>query len=187
MYDICMAHIHTEDGQHDVTACAFIIRTDTSEPTLMFHDHRLLHQYLQFGGHVELNETPWATIARELREEAGYELDQLMLLQPKHRITSLTGAVVHPVPFSLMTHRFGSDEHFHSDLSFAFTTNETPRHAPDEGESQRFYCLTRAELVALPAKDIPANVREAGLFVFDHIQKDWQPIDPSAYGLHSPE
>ena len=45
-----MAHIHTEPGQHDFTASAFIIRTDTPEPKLLLHRHKLVGKYLQIGG-----------------------------------------------------------------------------------------------------------------------------------------
>jgi hypothetical protein len=49
-----MAHIHTEPGQHDFTASAFIIRLDRlderGQPKLLLHKHKKLHKLLQFGG-----------------------------------------------------------------------------------------------------------------------------------------
>lgn len=53
-----MPHIHTEPGQHDHTASAYIVRLDEAEPALILHRHKILGQYLQFGGHVELDENP---------------------------------------------------------------------------------------------------------------------------------
>jgi len=63
-----MAHIHTQPGQHDHTASAYIVRTDFDEPKIMLHLHRKIGKYLQFGGHVELHETPWQAVVHELRE-----------------------------------------------------------------------------------------------------------------------
>ena len=68
---LIMAHIHTQPGQHDHTASAYIIRTDLDTPRIMLHLHRKIGKYLQFGGHVELNETPWQAVVHELREESG--------------------------------------------------------------------------------------------------------------------
>ncbi len=53
-----MAHIHTQPGQHDHTASAYIFRVDFDEPKLVLHLHRKINKYLQFGGHIELHETP---------------------------------------------------------------------------------------------------------------------------------
>jgi 8-oxo-dGTP pyrophosphatase MutT (NUDIX family) len=81
-----MSHIHKKPGQHDHTASTFLFRTDFSEPKVMLHFHQKLGSYMQFGGHVELNETPWQTVIHELREESGYDIDQLQILQPKQRL-----------------------------------------------------------------------------------------------------
>lgn len=74
-----MPHIHEGDGQHDLTAGAFIIRFDQDEPKGLLHFHRKLHKLLPIGGHVELNESPWQAIAHELDEESGYSMSQLMV------------------------------------------------------------------------------------------------------------
>lgn len=81
-----MAHIHTEPGQHDHTASGFIVRTDTPEPTLILHRHKKTGKYMQFGGHIELDETPWQAVRHELMEESGYDLSDLQILQPMQRL-----------------------------------------------------------------------------------------------------
>src|ERR1035437_9256827 len=93
-----MAHIHTNPGEHDQTASAFIVRTDKAEPELLLHVHKILGVLLQPGGHVELDENPWNAICHEIVEETGFDLGQLMILQPKLRIDSIEGAILHPVP-----------------------------------------------------------------------------------------
>ena len=176
-----MAHIHTKSGQHDHTASAFIIRIDGSSPRVLVHLHKRLKQYIQVGGHVELNETPWQTIAHELREESGYDLSQLKLLQPEHRLLAMSNVVQHPMPVSNMTHPFGGIDHFHTDGGYLFITDQAPAHSPDEGESKDLRFLTRKELVA--EDNIPANVRETYLFALDTALEHWQPVPTDTFSL----
>lgn len=177
-----MAHIHTQPGQHDHTASAYIIRTDFDEPKLMLHLHRKINKYLQFGGHIELDETPWHAIAHELEEESGYSLDDLQLLQPSRRITSLGDAVVHPVPVSHSTHPFGNGiDHYHTDLAYAFIADRAPAIQPKEGESKIIKLVTRQELQQMDTTEIPDNVKVIGTFIFDEIMGHWHAISPRAY------
>ena len=66
-----MAHVHTQYGEHDQTASAFIVRTDTEQPKLLLHLHKKLGVLLQPGGHVELQENQWQAICHEIQEETG--------------------------------------------------------------------------------------------------------------------
>ena len=74
-----MPHIHTEPDQHDMTVSAYIVRTDSAEPLCLVHMHRKIGKLAQIGGHIELNETPWQSIAHELEEESGYTLENATL------------------------------------------------------------------------------------------------------------
>jgi len=47
--------------------------TEGAEPRIILHKHRKLNKLLQFGGHVELDETPWQAVLREIAEESGYD------------------------------------------------------------------------------------------------------------------
>lgn len=179
-----MGHIHTGPGEHDFTSSGFIIRTDTPEPTLMLHRHKILGVYLQFGGHVEINENLWAAMEHELREESGYEFSQLKLLQPKHRIKKLTRATVHPVPACMNTHEI-IPGHFHTDLEFAFTASGPPTNEVAEGESEENRLFTRSQL-AKAGDDITfANFREIGDFIFAYCLDNWEEVDPSEYSTNS--
>lgn len=172
-----MAHIHTQPGQHDHTASAYIVRTDFDEPKIMLHLHRKIGKYLQFGGHVELHETPWQAVVHELREESGYDIDQLRILQPPARIKNLSDAVIHPHPAAHSTHPFGGGtDHFHTDIGYAVITNQPPRHAPEDGESTTIRLLTRAELAATNDNEVPDNVKQIGLFILDHCLSHWEAI-----------
>src|SRR5437879_1527745 len=101
-----MPHIHTKPGQHDHTASAYIVRIDGKEPKILLHKHKKSGKYQQFGGHIELDETPWQAVLHEIKEESGYDAKQLMLLQPKERLKSLGDADQHPVPVCHNTHTF---------------------------------------------------------------------------------
>jgi 8-oxo-dGTP pyrophosphatase MutT (NUDIX family) len=169
-------HIHTEPGQHDVTVGAFIVRLDTKEPTIMLHRHKKLKQYLHFGGHVELNENPWQALTHELLEESGYDISQLKLLQPKVRIKKLPAVTLHPIPICILTHKFDDIDHFHTDITYAFTTRETPRHNSYDGESKDFRLFTAKELESLPASEIPENIRETCLFILEEFMHSAEAI-----------
>lgn len=172
---LAMPHIHTGAGQHDHTASAFVIRVDTPEPTIMLHRHKKLGYYLQFGGHIELDETPWQTVLHEIQEESGYTPDQLTLLQPKSRIKKLTRSDLHPYPVCYNTHRF-NDNHFHTDIDFAFITKEPPKHEPSPNESNDIKLFNRQQLLDLLEGETIENVKEIGLFIFDECLKNWERI-----------
>lgn len=179
-----MAHIHTKPGQFDQTVSAYIVRLDGPEPRLMLHRHKLIGFYLQFGGHIELNENPWAAIVHELREESGYELGQLDLWQPAERMVELHEAVNHPLPFSYISHEVASlAGHLHTDVAWGFSTREEPRFKPGDDESVDIRLLTRAELVALDNTEIFENVREVGLFMLDVILTKWHCLPAAEVGM----
>ncbi len=140
-----MPHIHTESGQHDITISAYIVRMQDDEPLVLVHMHRKLGKLMQAGGHIELNETPWASVAHELAEETGYRLNELSVLQPSKRVPSLEHAIVHPVPLLVNTHRVNID-HYHSDLCYAFIARAVPAQAQAEGEADDIRWLTLSEL-----------------------------------------
>lgn len=179
-----MAHIHTDHGQHDHTASGFIIRTDFDEPKLMMHMHKKLGVYLQFGGHVELDENPWQAVCHELLEESGYEVDQLEILQPKDRIKKLGGdsVALHPVSVCHNTHAFDERrEHFHTDSAYAFVTSEEPKNATGEGESDLIRYVTRDELAKMGGGETYENIVTVGLFIFDTCLPKWERVQAGEF------
>lgn len=187
-----MPHLNREPGGVDTTASAYIVRTDFDEPKIMFHLHRKLGVYLQYGGHKEANQNIWQTIIAELREESGYDISQLEVLQPTPRLRALPGAragflALHPIPVTNLSHKFidGNDpeltDHQHNDLAFAFVTNEPPRHAPDDGETDETALFTRAELEQLTT--VPENVRAISIFILDEVLAHWEAVPTSEFGV----
>ena len=172
-----MGHIHSKAGQHDFTASAFIIRSDFKEPKIMLHKHKILGKYLQFGGHVELDETPWQTVVHELCEESGYDISQLKVLQPKNSLKKLTGSKVHPVPVVIDTHRFlQNSDHYHTDIKFVLITNEEPAHKPEIGESSAIEILSLKEVIALKNETL-ADIIEISKYIFKEVLVSWEMVD----------
>jgi len=164
-----MGHIHTEPGHHDFTVSAFIFRTDFDQPKIMLHMHKKLNKWMQFGGHIELHENPWQALEHEILEESGYDIAQLSLLTqtpaPAFRDSSSES---HPIPFSINTHPF-SNEHSHTDLSYAFTTTEDPKHSLAKNESSNIRLFTEKEFLEIPTDQIPENVKDLVIFAFNNL------------------
>lgn len=179
---VVMAHIHTGPGQHDLTVSAFIVREAAEGWRLLLHRHKTLGIPLQPGGHVELDENPWAAILREIAEETGYAPEQLMVLQPPVRVPETVDgtAIHHPQPVSVRTHDFDADgQHRHIDLGFAFLVGSEPTGDRSAGESAELMWVGTEELAALP--DIPENVRTIAMFVLEQARSAWEPVPLSRF------
>lgn len=180
-----MPHIHEEKGQHDFSVSAYIVRLDLPEPAIVFHLHRKLNKYIQFGGHVELNETPWNAVLRETREEAGYDTSQITLLQPNYNsFNSMRNVPLHPLPLAIHTYPVGKG-HYHTDISYVFTTKESPALEVEAEEKTSTKLLTYSEVVNLNEEDIYKNVQDIAIYVLGVAVKEWRQIDPSNYSLAS--
>lgn len=172
-----MPHIHTQPDQHDHTVTAYIIRRDTDQPRLLMHMHKKLGKLMPVGGHIELNETPWAAMMHEVQEEAGYDADQLSVLQPVPRImpADVPDATLHPQPLLMNTHAI-TPEHFHSDTGYLLEAHGEPHHELADNESSDVRWLTRDEIAAIGKDETWPNVRVVSLAIFDQFMDDWQPV-----------
>ena len=175
-----MPHIHTANGQHDHTVTAYIIRTDTSEPMALVHMHKKLHKLLPVGGHIELSETPWQAMAHEIQEESGYELSDLVLLQPVSRIKHLSGVALHPYPLNVNAHSI-TRTHFHSDMAYGFIASSEPSGSIEDAESTDLRWLTQTELGGLQEPDIFLNTKETYSFMFTECLGNWERIPAVAF------
>lgn len=186
-----MPHIHTEPGQHDLTASAFIVHVQhdsstnsgfTEEPKILMHMHKKMGKLLQPGGHVELDESPWQAIKHEVLEESGYDFDQLHVLQPFPTVVlSNPDYTAHPYPIMVNTHK-AAEGHYHTDLSFLFITSEMPNHNPGEGESTDLRWLIASELAALNNDEVASGSREIGLRALEVVLNDeWWPEPTSSF------
>lgn len=176
-----MPHLNTNPGEHDHTASVFLFRVGGDEPRVVLHWHRKLHSYMQFGGHIELLEHPMQTIAHELREESGYTPEQIAILQPTGYPAKLSDSTIHPQPTLYSTHKVGDLNHFHTDITYAAVTNESPLHTPHDGESTDIQLFARQQLIDLSAEKIMENVREIVLYMFDYSLPNWQPTPLKKY------
>lgn len=162
-----MPHIHNGEGEHDLTASAFIVKENKSNDNFVFlmHKHRKIDKILQPGGHVELTENPFQAVVREVLEETGYEPEQLILMQRSYHNGRLTMCppervkeMVNPQPFYVNTHQIINDPlHFHTDLSYVFFVTEPPKSKPLPGESLEFFWLSEHDIVF--NNMIPRNIK----------------------------
>lgn len=177
-----MPHIHTNSGEHDHTVSAYIIRLDFNEPKTMLHLHKKVHVYLNFGGHIEINENPWEAIEHEILEESGYNLNQLKILQPKNRIKNLTGNLLHPIPLTYGTHdisEIAESKHLHTDSSFVFVTNEPPANNISAGESQDILILSRDEVT--DHDNVGLFVKEVSEYIFEEVLPNWEQVNTAEF------
>jgi len=180
-----MPHIHTQPGQHDITVSAWIVLGENDEWKCLVHHHKKMDALMQVGGHIELDETPWQTMAHELEEESGYGLSELSVLQfAKDHITG-TDNVAHPTPFAMNTHLVG-DEHFHSDISYGFVAKGEPRGVTADGESDDLRWMTQAELDGGVADGtVLQDVAETYRFLLAHID-DYQRVPADSFSTEKP-
>lgn len=177
-----MPHLHTNPDENDFTASACIVRKfPDGHHKLLIHMHRKIHRLMIPGGHVEHNENPVQTLAHELPEETGYELNQLQFLQPTHLLSRRQPknpeVWVHPIPFFLNTHSANTgdiENHHHIDMSFLFLTTEEPAGKPGETESQDLRWYTAHQLQTDPeVSSITAALGQDALDAV--IYKHWVP------------
>lgn len=184
-----MPHIHTEPGQIDQTATAYIaVVTPNEEPKMLLHMHKKLGMLLPFGGHVELHETVWKAIAHEIEEESGYSLNELQVMQPPLRISSTVGSIVHPQPVLMNTHPFKKlPDHYHGDSVFFFTTRYMPQAAPGVGESNDIRIFTRNDIAALTDAEMYPDTQATALALLDTFLDAWEPVPATDYSLELPQ
>lgn len=164
-----MPHIHIQPDQHDMTVSAYIIMREGEEWKCLVHMHRKFEKLLQIGGHIELDETPWQSMAHEIEEESGFKLAELDVLQFNNRPLKTSGNINHPTPISLNTHYVG-DDHYHSDLMFGFIASSRPRQLVSEGEADDLRWLTLEQLqVAAVGGSALTDVYEAYAYILNNL------------------
>ncbi len=141
--------------------------------------------WLQFGGHIEKSENPWQTLVHEIKEESGYDMAQLKILQPKIRLHTLSQAALHPQPVADISHEFdGTPElHYHNDRGYAFVTDQQPSEVVAAGESPLLRTMTAAEIRSLGPNEIPSSTREIGLFILETVLFSHDQVDPGVFQL----
>ena len=178
-----MPHIHTEAGQHDHTVSIYLFRTDFEQPKIMLHFHKKMNAVAQFGGHIELNETPWQTTSHELEEETGYTLGQLKVLQPVHAQPVISGATLHPYPVAHVTMSVpGTEAHYHTDSIYAFVTDQPPAQALAEGESTDIRLYSEEELVKAKA-EIEGVTFDLARHIFKDVLPTWKAVPATDFKL----
>ncbi len=180
-----MPHIHTQPNQHDMTVSAYIVRMVDGEWRCMVHFHKKIDVYMQIGGHIELDETPWQAVAHELEEESGYMLSELQLVQPSETAVQTKGNITHPVPFSMNTHNVGN-EHYHSDLCYGFIAKGEPKNSTAENESDDIRWMTITEMRdGIKAGTVLEDVADIYEYLL-RLVPEYHKVDAEIFSLEKP-
>ena len=180
-----MAHIHTEPNQHDITVSAYIVLYDDNEWKCLVHFHRKIHKLMQIGGHIELDETPWQSIIHELRDETGFMVDDVEVLQHVNDRLIEKEGITHPTPFSASTYFVGNN-HYHSDFAYGFIAKQQPSHVPAEDESDDLRWVTLTELRHLvDSSEALEDVYRIYAFLLKHLES-YARVPAEDYSLDKP-
>ena len=167
-----MGHIHTNVVEYDFTVGAYIIRKSPKGYEALLHLHKKLGKWLPFGGHIELNETPWQAVIREIKEESGYESNQLQIIQPQDTISSLSDISVLPQPVFIASYDYDA-EHNHTDIAYAFLVDIDPPGATLIDESSDFRWFDSKSLANLSPEEIFSNTVEVYDYVLKVLDRNW--------------
>ena len=169
-----------------MTAGAFIIRKEKGKWLCLVHMHKKIDVLMQIGGHIELDQTPWQALVVELREEAGYDLSELKLLQYSKDTLHFKDAIVHPVPLLENTHYVGN-AHYHSDRVYAFVAADTAKSSLAEGESTDLRWLSVEDLRRLSQEGKALqDVVEIYDYILAHLDEYFE-VDPMLFSLAKPK
>lgn len=148
-----MPHIH---DKIDFTVTTYIVCED--KVLLRYHDK--YKRWLGVGGHIELDQDPIETVHKEVKEEAG--LDVEIISAPITEYADDNDEVDHgtdlPLPIFMNRHRI-NPTHEHLDLIYA-TKSVSMEVKPEEGEladPNSFRWVTKDELENL--SDISSRTR----------------------------
>ena len=157
-----MPHIHTKDGEFDLTVSGYIVHDDK---TLLIK-HKKLPIWTPPSGHVELNQSPTEALYMEIREEAGIHQSHLELIEthqrPKGFKTSDTATAM-PLPFDLEHHPV-ADGHRHINMSYVLKSS-TNNVEPGPNESNTFKWFTVDELRAFG--DTNSSIISSAIFAIE--------------------
>lgn len=168
-----MGHKNTEQNRHDLMASAYIFYITEGSPRVILHKHKKHHKYLQFGGHVEAHENPWAAVLREVCEESGFTPEQMKVLQPPYEHLGLSDMAL-PHPVGVLTYP-PSKGVLYTDICYAFTVVEKPRLAILDNESTEIITLSQQEFERLEPHETFDNVRHIIRYVFEIALPQWHP------------
>lgn len=141
-----MAHIHEN---YDFTVSAYVLHP--SEAKIALHFHKKLHKWLQFGGHVELDEDPEQALTHELLEEAGFAPKDYEIIQSTDQ-PHPRGSKTLNIPFHYEVHQFADTNHKHIDMQYLVKA-KIDKFSPKENESKTIAWFTLDEINKLHIKD----------------------------------
>ncbi len=123
----------------DYTITAFIV--NNSKQVLLVN-HPRYNKWIPVGGHIELNEDPEEALYREIREETGLKIDEVLSEKP---------AVNSPGTKFLITPNYidvhdANPPHKHISFTYFVKTNEDVFTLSDEHDDMKWFTLEELEV-----------------------------------------
>jgi len=137
----------------DFTSTGFVVK---GEKTLLLM-HKKLGIWLPPGGHVEEHETPEEALHREIKEEAGLEVE--ILSKPAFELASETVSALvmpHHMQMELIKHS-REQAHHHVDFIFFCRAKGEPNLNPEEHHEMKWFSSKD-----LDSEEIEEDVRVLG-------------------------
>lgn len=119
-----------------ITSTVYVINNGK----VLLHKHKKYNSLFPLGGHLEIGELPQETALREVREEAGLEVE--LWCSEKELGLSRVKQLINP-QYTLLENIGQEVENI--DFIFFATTNQVTCN-PRSGESKEFYWLTAEEI-----------------------------------------
>lgn len=156
--------------KHD-TASVYVFRHDLETGWLLgLIEHPLFGVWMQPGGHVETDETPYEAAVREAREETGLNGLRLLDLHRPPGVVPTDTSTPMPLPVWIVEHPVPKgdnhvrDPHIHIDFKYlALADASVPVAAPDHP----FEWFTREQVAEL---NTLADVHAFSAPLFDHVE-----------------
>ncbi len=125
-------YLRTNKTGH-LTASSWIVNKDKTKALMIFH--KKYNQWLQAGGHIEINEKPLDTAIREAKEELGIQNINILDF-------NVFDIDIHPIPENI---KKNEPKHFHYDLRFVMTIDDQNL-TPDSTEVKEYKWVDFEEL-----------------------------------------
>lgn len=136
------------EGEKQFTASVWILSNSNPKKMLLIH-HKKLGKWQQPGGHIEQFENPIDAAVREVKEEAGIDINFLF---GQIQIVDEDGSLL-PAPKFLMEQTipaYGEEpKHYHLDIQYVVEVDQQEI-KPSRDESQEFGWFTKEEIAKLP-------------------------------------
>lgn len=152
-----MAHIHE---RIDFTASVYVV----FENKVLLHKHKKLGIWLPPGGHIELDEDPQQAALREVKEEAGIDIELVGNPTAGLEPSDVRGDITPP---KFLNRHFFDEEKTHEHIDMVYYGRATSATVTPEVEGGEITWFTRQEIEA--HTELLPDIRRYALAALDEL------------------